>query len=109
MLLIPLFFTVSGQEEEEHFPRCLWYQVWPGAHAEAGSVQAAHTQDEGPAEEEGGGGHRRAGWTGSQSGQSRELMSVMEQLHCFLLLCMWMNVQYWSVSHQSDTGHPPHL
>lgn len=37
------FFTVTAQEEEEHFPRCLWHQVRPGAHAEAGSVQAAHT------------------------------------------------------------------
>lgn len=41
MSLMPLFFTLTGQEEEEHFPQRLWHQVRPGTHAEAGSVQAA--------------------------------------------------------------------
>lgn len=52
---MPLLFTLTGQEEEEHFPRCLWHQVRPRTHAETGSDKAAHTQDEGPEEEEGGG------------------------------------------------------
>lgn len=72
-----LFYTTSAQEEEEHFPWCLWHQVWPCAHAETGSVQAADTEDEGSKEEEGRGGHRGAGGTGTQGGQSRELRQTV--------------------------------
>lgn len=64
---------LTAQEEEEHFPWCLWYEICQSAHAEAGSVQTSHTQDEGSEEEEGWDGCRGAGHTGTQSDQSRKL------------------------------------
>lgn len=71
--LIPVVCFSTGEEEEEHFTRCLWHQVRPGAHAEAGPVQTADAQDEGPEEEEGRRGRRRPGRTRPQSVQGGEL------------------------------------
>lgn len=77
-----LFWNLfSAQEEEEHFSRCLWHQVGPRAHAEAGSVQAADTEDEGSAEEEGRGGFGGAGGAGVQGGQSGGLMQLWIHIH----------------------------
>lgn len=74
----PFVPSAAAKEEEEYFPWYLWHQVWSGAHAEAGSVQAANTQDEGPEEEEGRGGRRR-GQAGCQSVQSGEV-KLREQI-----------------------------
>lgn len=78
--LIPVVFSSTGQEEEEHFPRCLWHQVRPGTHAEAGPVQAADAQDEGPEEEEGRHGRRRPGRTCPQSVQGGQLSPYRHRL-----------------------------
>lgn len=90
MSLMLLFVAVTDQEEKEHFPRCLRHQVWPGAYAEAGSVQAPNAQDEGPEEEGGSPSHRRAGRTGAQGGQSGELRWLLRpgQVTLFTRLTM---------------------
>lgn len=95
-----LFYTTSAQEEEEHFPWCLWHQVWPCAHAETGSVQAADTEDEGSKEEEGRGGHKGAGGTGTQGGQSRELRQT---LYAFWIL-LWLTVCRQTLGKMFFTG-----
>ena len=60
---MPLFSNLTGQKEEEHLSWCLWGQIWSRAHAEARSVQAPNTENEGSQEEERRGGRSRPGRT----------------------------------------------